>query len=254
MADQTFRSTDKSGAGSASGNPGSGNLGSINPGSNNPGSMGNPGSASHGFEKAASAAKGMADQAKGVTEQAKNVADQALAASRDLKEKAAGIAGSSAEALKGHASDAIDAAKDMASQATDKLKQQVDGQKNAGADYVGNLADTLRRAAREFDRDLPIAGAYIRKAAAQIEGVSDQIKTGNFSDLVSGAQSFARRQPTAFLGLAVLAGFGAVRFLKSSAHGSGASESARFGGAQFTPNQANRSYSDNRGYRDEFTK
>jgi hypothetical protein len=233
MADQTFRSTDKNGAPS---NPGSAPLG-------------NPGSAASGFEKAASAAKGMADQAKGVTE-------QALAASRDLKEKAVGIAGSSAEAIKGRASDAMDAAKDMASQATDKLKQTVDGQKNAGADYVGNLADTMRRAAREFDHDLPIAGAYIRKAAAQIEGVSDQIKTGNFNDLVSGAQSFARRQPTAFLGLAVLAGFGAVRFLKSSAQSSEASSQPHHsGGDGFAPYQAGRSYSsDNRGYRDDFTK
>jgi hypothetical protein len=254
MADQTFRSTDKSGApstpGSAPlGNPAAaGNLGSMNQGSMNQGSMGNPSSASHGFEKAASAGKGVADQAK-------SVADQALAASRDLKEKAVGLAGSSAEAIKGRASDAMDAAKDMASQATDKLKQTVDDQKSLGADYVGNLADTMRRAAREFDHDLPIAGAYIRKAASQIEGVSDQIKTGNFNDLVSGAQAFARRQPTAFLGLAVLAGFGAVRFLKSSANSSDASsDSVHNGGPGYTPNQASRSYSDNRGYRDEFTK
>src|SRR5882757_4035465 len=232
MADQTFRSTDKSGA-------------SFTPGS---APLGSPCSPPHGFEKAA-------DRAKGVTEQAKSVADQALAASRDLKEKAAGLAGSSADAIKDRASDAMDAAKDMASQATDKLKQTVDDQKNQGADYVGNLADTMRRAAREFDHDLPIAGAYIRKAASQIEGVSDQIKTGNFSDLVSGAQAFARRQPTAFLGLAVLAGFGAVRFLKSSADGSGASsEMDHPGGAGLTPNPAIRSYSDNMGYRDEFTK
>jgi len=208
MADQTFQNTDKSGA---------------------------------PFEKAASAAK--------------SLADQALAASRDFKEKAAGLADSSTEAIKERASDAMDAAKDMASQASDKLKQTVDDQKNQGADYVGNLADTMRRAAREFDHDLPIAGAYIRKAASQIEGVSDHIKTGNFSDLVSGAQAFARRQPTAFLGLAVLAGFGAVRFLKSSADSSGASsESDHNGGAGFTPHQASRSYSDNLGYRDEFTK
>jgi uncharacterized phage infection (PIP) family protein YhgE len=224
MADQTFRSTDNTGAPSA---PGSAPLG-------------NPGSAPYGFEKAASAAK--------------SLADQALAASRDLKEKATDMAGSSTEAIKGRASDAMDAAKDMASQATDKLKQTVDDQKNLGADYVGNLADTMRRAAREFDHDLPIAGAYIRKAASQIEGVSDQIKTGNFSDLVSGAQAFARRQPTAFLGLAVLAGFGAVRFLKSSASSSDASSEQVHGGGEFTPHQANRSYSDNRGYRDEFTK
>jgi uncharacterized protein YoxC len=248
MADQTFRTTDnKSGA------------------SSTPGSFSNPGSAPYGFEKAASTAKGMADQTKGVTEQAKSMADQALAAGRDLKDKAVGMAGSSAEAIKGRASEAMDAAKDMASQATDKLKQGVEGQKNAGADYVGNLADTMRRCAREFDNDLPIAGAYIRKAAAQVESVSDQIKTGNISDLVSGAQSFARRQPTAFLGLAVLAGFGAVRFLKSSAGNSNSSSRGtgdfgggytpnRSSGAGYAANQASRSYSDNQGYRDEFTK
>ena len=109
--------------------------------------------------------------------------------------------------------------------------------------------------AREFDQDLPIAGAYIRKAASQIESVSDQIKTGNLDDIVRGAQSFARRQPTAFLGLSVLAGFGAVRFLKSSADRSDASsQSGRGGGAGFAPNQAGRPYSDNRGYRDDFPK
>ena len=82
--------------------------------------------------------------------------------------------------------------------------------KASGADYVGTLANTIRRAAREFDTDLPIAGTYIRKAATQVEGVSDQIRNGNLSDLVRNTQSFARRQPTAFLGLAVLVGFGAL--------------------------------------------
>jgi len=74
----------------------------------------------------------------------------------------------------------------------------------------------MRRAAREFDSDLPIAGKYIRKAAAQVENVSDSIKTGDFNDLIESAKTFARRQPTAFLGLATLAGFAVVRFLKSS--------------------------------------
>src|SRR5205814_10267088 len=133
------------------------------------------------------------------------------------------MANSSADTMKEQASDFADAAKDAASQAADKLKQAVDGQKNAGAEYVGSLADTMRRAAREFDNDLPIAGTYIRKAASQVEVVSDSIRNGNFNDLMQGAQSFARRQPTASLGMAVLAGFGLIRFLKSSAEGSGQS-------------------------------
>jgi hypothetical protein len=213
------------------------------------------GSASpQGFEKAATAPK--------------SVADQALSAGRDLKDKAMGIAGSSSDTIRDQASGFVDAAKDVASQATDKLKETVQGQKNAGAEYVGSLADTMRRAAREFDGDLPIAGVYIRKAASQIEGVSDSIKTGNFRDLVRGAQSFARRQPTAFLGMAVLAGFGVVRFLKSSANDSeGTAAGSRQTGSGFAANTAGRSqadigqnrsyadnYADNKGYRDEFTR
>jgi hypothetical protein len=98
----------------------------------------------------------------------------------------------------------------------------------------------MRRAAREFDADLPIAGTYIRKAASQVEGVSDTIRTGSFNDLVRNAQSFARRQPSAFLGIAVLAGFGVVRFLKSSSdEGTVAGRSPEAG-------------TQNAGYRDDF--
>jgi hypothetical protein len=192
-----------------------------------------------GFEKAATAAK--------------SVTDQALSVGRDLKDKAATMAGASTEAIRDHASDFVDAAKDVASQATDKFKQTVDGQKSTSADYVGSLADTIRRAAREFDGDLPIAGTYIRKAASQVEGVADTIRTGNFNDLVRGAQSFARRQPTAFLGMAVLAGFGVVRFLKSSAETSEGSASYVSGANNFG-RAMSQSHADNMGYRDDFTK
>jgi hypothetical protein len=203
------------------------------------GTIDETGAGSHGFEKAATAAK--------------TVTDQALSAGRELKDKAIDLAGASSETIKDQASEFVDAAKDVASQATDKLKQTVNGQKNAGAEYVGSLADTLRRAAREFDSDLPIAGAYLRKAASQVEGAADSIKTGNFNDLVRGAQSFARRQPTAFLGMAVLAGFGVVRFLKSSA-GESDDSSHRVGGERAARSAMPQASADNKGYRDEFTK
>lgn len=173
----------------------------------------------------------------------KSLSEQAMSVGKDLTDKAKDLAGSSTDAIKDHASDFVDAAKDVASQASDKLKGAVDDRKSSGAEYVGSLADSMRRAAREFDADLPIAGTYIRKAASQVEGVSDTIRTGSFNDLVRNAQSFARRQPTAFLGIAVLAGFGVVRFLKSSSEGgsdTGHSNSPKVGG-------------DQAGYRDDFS-
>jgi len=182
----------------------------------------------------------------------KSIADQALSASREIKDKAVDVATASAESIKGQASELAGAAKEVASQATDKFKQAVEGQKTAGADYVGSLAGTIRRAASEFDDDLPIAGTYIRKAASQVENVADKLRTGNFNDLVQGAQSFARRQPTAFLGLAVLAGFGVVRFLKSSADSAASSGSQPAGAGNYSASGNHRSH--DTGYRDEFTR
>ena len=170
---------------------------------------------------------------------------QAMSAGRDLTDKAKDLAETSTDKIKGQASDLVDAAKDVASQATDKLKDAVNDRKASGAEYIGSLADTMRRAAREFDTDLPIAGTYIRKAASQFEGVSDQIRNGNLNDLVRNAQSFARRQPTAFLGLAVLAGFGAVRFLKSSSESDLAAEGSKIVSQSTMTN--------NKGYRDDFS-
>jgi uncharacterized protein YjbJ (UPF0337 family) len=188
------------------------------------------GSARAKFDEAAASTKSLGEQAKSV--------------GRDLTDKAKDLAETSADKIKGQASDLVDAAKDVASQATDKLKDAVNDRKASGAEYVGSLADTMRRAAREFDTDLPIAGTYIRKAASQVEGVSDQIRNGNLNDLVRNAQSFARRQPTAFLGLAVLAGFGAVRFLKSSSESDLTAE-----GSKITRQSA----TNNQGYRNDFS-
>jgi hypothetical protein len=142
--------------------------------------------------------------------------EKVISAGRDVQNAAVDLANASAEALKGHASELIDAAKDIASDAGNRLQEKVTEQKVVGADYVTNLADAMRRAAGEFDNDVPIAGDYIRKAATQVASAASALKSGNLSDLVQGAQSFAKNQPTAFLGLAVLAGFGVVRFLKSS--------------------------------------
>jgi ElaB/YqjD/DUF883 family membrane-anchored ribosome-binding protein len=160
------------------------------------------------FEVSSPSSKGGASPA--------GIADQVVATGRDLQSKAADIAGASGEAIKGHASELVESAKGVASKAGERLQEAMAQQKGAGADYVINLAQTIRRAAGEFDADVPLAATYIRKAADQVTNAADALREGNLNDLVQRAQSFARSQPTAFVGLAVLAGFGAVRFLKSA--------------------------------------
>ena len=159
------------------------------------------------------------------------VADKALAAGREIKDRASDFAETSVDTLKSQASDWVDASKDIASKAGERIQQNIAAQKGVGADYIGNFAQSMRRAAREFENDVPIASTYILKAASQVEMVSGAVKEGNFNDLVKGAQDFARRQPTAFLGLALLAGFGAVRFLKSSSAPTGSGHDEKYSGA-----------------------
>jgi hypothetical protein len=107
-------------------------------------------------------------------------------------------------------------------------------QKSAGADYVGNVVGIIRRSAREFDAEIPQAGEYIRKAAAQLENVSGAMRNRDMSEIIGNVQDFARKQPTAFFGAAVLLGFAAVRFFKSGSGGTGSSTgsqaSAKVGG------------------------
>jgi hypothetical protein len=118
-----------------------------------------------------------------------------------------------------------DSAKDLASKASEKLLNPVEEQKAAGADFVSGMAGALRRAANEFG-EVPQAAQYIKLAANQIDSVSDAFRKRDLNQLFSDVQGFARRQPTAFLGLAVLAGFAAVRFLKTSTGTSAGSSTA----------------------------
>jgi hypothetical protein len=155
----------------------------------------------------------------GLGAKAENVVDQAKEFGRDVKGQASALTQTAADVVKTQAGNLTEQAKEVASDAGEKLRATVTEQKAAGADYVGNVANIIRRTAYEFDSDIPQAGHYIRKAAAQLENVSDAMRNRDMSEIVGNVQDFARKQPTAFFGAAVLLGFAAVRFLKSGSAG-----------------------------------
>jgi len=170
----------------------------------------------------------------GLGAKAEGMVDQAKEFGRDIKGQASALTQSAADAMKTQAGNLKEQAKDIASDAGDKLLSSVSEQKAAGADYVGNIANIVRRTAYEFDSDIPQAGHYIRKAAAQLDSVSDAMRNRDMSEIVGNVQDFARKQPTAFFGAAVLLGFAAVRFLKSGSSGPAAAATTtqqNFGGA-----------------------
>ena len=109
----------------------------------------------------------------------------------------------------------VESTKELASKASEKVVSAVEEQKAAGADFVSGMAGSIRRAASEFGQ-VPQAAQYLRLAADQIDSASDAFRRRDLNQLVADVRDFARRQPTAFFGAAVLAGFAVVRFLKTS--------------------------------------
>jgi hypothetical protein len=147
----------------------------------------------------------------------KDFAGQAKDMVRDVKAKASDLTDSVTRAAKDNASQLGDAALDMASSAKDKIEAAVTERKSIGADYIGSIAQATGRAAHEFEAELPQAAHYIRQASEQIQGVADTVRQRDVRELVGEVQDFAKRQPTLFFGGAVVLGFAALRFLKSTA-------------------------------------
>ena len=149
--------------------------------------------------------------------------DAGTASDQSLKDRVSEAAGAAADTIR----DASAKASDTASEFLEPIKKQAldlaEEQKQAGAERLGGVAQAVHQAADQLDRELPPeAGAYIHEAADGIERMSAAIRDSSVRDLLDTANDFARRQPVAFFGGAVLAGFVLSRFLKSSsqAHGS----------------------------------
>ncbi|WP_166298185.1 MULTISPECIES: hypothetical protein [unclassified Bradyrhizobium] len=142
--------------------------------------------------------------------------DQIAEAGADVKQRAGDALRASTEAARDKFKEAADAARDVAEGAADRFQDKAEEQQRSGADFVTRLAGNIRQAGHAFESDAPFAARGINSAADYVEDAAEKIRNGTFRDLVDGASDFAKRQPAAFLGLSVLAGFAAIRFFKAS--------------------------------------
>jgi hypothetical protein len=149
------------------------------------------------------------------TDSSQSLKDQVAGAGAEIKERAGDALRASTDVARDKFREAADAAKDAASGAADHLQDKAREQQRSGADFIERFAGNIREAARAFDNDAPFASRGIN-SAAYVEDAAQKIRDGSFRDLIDGATDFAKRQPAAFLGLSVLAGFAVVRFLKAS--------------------------------------
>jgi gas vesicle protein len=153
-----------------------------------------------------------------------NLKDQVADAGADVKQRAGDALRASTDEARDKFKEAADAAKDVAAGAADRLQDNAREQQRSGADFIGRFAHDIRSAARAFESDAPFAARGINSAAEYVEEAAEKIRNGTFRDLIDGANTFVKRQPAAFLGLSVLAGFAAVRFLKASGNQTSSSQ------------------------------
>lgn len=144
------------------------------------------------------------------------LADEAKQMVQDLGAKASEAADSVRQTAQYEVDEIGTAAKEIVSDATARLKSTVTEQKAAGADYLANVSRAMQRAAGEFEKDVPQAARYIRRAGSQLASVADAVRQRDARELVSEVEDLARRQPGLFFGGAVVLGFAALRFLKSA--------------------------------------
>ena len=151
--------------------------------------------------------------------------DQVADAGAEVKQRAGDALSASVDISRDKFKDAADAAKDVASGTADRFEEQAHEKQRSGADFIERFAGNIREASRAFENDAPFAARGITSAAQYVEDAAEKIRNGSVRDLLDNATDFAKRQPVAFLGISVLAGFATVRFLRAS--GGGASSSSR---------------------------
>jgi hypothetical protein len=130
-------------------------------------------------------------------------------ATKDIPSNASAIAEEAADQVKQAASDA-------AATVTGEVKGLLNRQLETGADTLGGFARSVKRAAEDLEGDSPQTANLIRTFASRVDGYADELRDRSVDDLWHSAADFTRRQPALVFGLAALAGFFALRTVKST--------------------------------------
>jgi hypothetical protein len=132
---------------------------------------------------------------------------------RPQNESERGSSGQGQDSTAQHAQDKLSGAVEPLK---NRMREIAEQQKDAGADQISSIADAVHDAAHELEGKLPAAADYIHSAAERLERASSDMRNRDVDDLLSVCSDFARREPAAFFGGAMIAGFALTRFLKSS--------------------------------------
>lgn len=112
---------------------------------------------------------------------------------------------------------AKDSARSWGNEAKERASRYAEDQKDAVSHHLDDFAQAIKRASDELnERDQTMASQLIRQAASGLEGLSRSVRGSSIDDMLASVRAFGRRNPTAFIGGAVLAGLALGRFARAS--------------------------------------
>lgn len=147
---------------------------------------------------------------------------EAKSSAADLASKARGTV----SGLRGEAAGVVQDVKAEGGAVVEAAQERAVGfaeeQKKVGAEQADSLSRAVHRAADELQGTSPQIARYVHEAASSVDHLARALRDRSPGELIGGVEDLARRQPVAFFGAAVLAGFALARFARSSTEGTNA--------------------------------
>ena len=157
------------------------------------------------------------NQAGALAAEAQRMAEEAKSGAAELASKARDAAGGVRDEAAGLVQDVKAEGASVVEAVQDRASGFAEEQQRAGAEQADGFARAVHRAANELQGTSPQIARYVHEAASSLDDLGRALRERSPADLFNGMEGLARRQPVAFFGAAVLAGFALARFAKSSA-------------------------------------
>ena len=119
------------------------------------------------------------------------------------------------EAVQQVGSQARETATSLASEAGEKAKGFLHHQVDAGADFVDDIAQSVRVAAESLDQNAPQLAGLVRGVAQQVQEFSQSVRGQTVEELFATTSDFVRRNPTMVFSAAAACGFMLFRVIRA---------------------------------------
>jgi ElaB/YqjD/DUF883 family membrane-anchored ribosome-binding protein len=134
----------------------------------------------------------------------------------DLGAKTGETVSKLAEAVQQVGSQAKETATSLASEAGEKAKGLLNHQVEAGADFVGEIAQSVRMAADSLNQNAPQLAGLVRGVAQQVDEFSETVRGQTVEGLFETTSDFVRRNPALVFSAAAACGFMLFRVIRAS--------------------------------------